>query len=148
MATTTALRRIQLGNALAAFGSGFTVPFLFVYVTRVRDMSAGQAGLMFSVLAVAALVVLPFVGPGIDRRGPRPVAVVGALVAAAGSLISACAAHPPLILAAAIRRRRDRGQSSPRFRDDDRAVHDPADPLPGVRAPVSPSTTWGWASAD
>ncbi|MGA4540831.1 MFS transporter [Uniformispora flossi] len=101
VATTTALRRIQLGNALAAFGSGFTVPFLFVYVTRVRDMSAGQAGLMFSVLAVAALVVLPFVGPGIDRRGPRPVAVVGALVAAAGSLTLGFAAHPPLILAAA-----------------------------------------------
>ncbi|MFE3204091.1 MFS transporter [Embleya sp. NPDC059237] len=86
VATRGALRRIQLGNALSAFGSGFTVPFLFVYVTRVRDLSAGQAGLMFSVLAVAALCVLPMVGPAIDRRGPRPVLAVGATVAALGSL--------------------------------------------------------------
>lgn len=98
MATNTALRRIQLGNALSAFGSGFTVPFLFVYVTRVRDMTAGQAGLMFSVLAVAALITLPFVGPAIDRRGPRPVAVAGAVVAGAGSLTLGLAVNATLVM--------------------------------------------------
>ncbi|WP_425528139.1 MFS transporter [Yinghuangia seranimata] len=97
----SALRRIQLGNALSAFGSGFTVPFLFVYVTRVRDMSAGQAGLMFSVLAVAALLALPLVGPGIDRRGPRPVAVVGAVTAGAGSLTLGLATTPATVLVGA-----------------------------------------------
>ncbi len=101
MATNTALRRIQLGNALSAFGSGFTVPFLFVYVTRVRDMTAGQAGLMFSVLAVAALAALPFIGPAIDRRGPRPVAVAGAVVAAAGSLTLGLAVDATLVMAGA-----------------------------------------------
>ncbi|MCF2526811.1 MFS transporter [Yinghuangia soli] len=98
VATNSALRRIQLGNALSAFGSGFTVPFLFVYVTRVRDMSAGQAGLMFSVLAVAALAALPLIGPAIDRRGPRPVAVAGAVVAAAGSLTLGLAVNAPLVM--------------------------------------------------
>lgn len=98
MATNTALRRIQLGNALSAFGSGFTVPFLFVYVTRVRDMTAGQAGLMFSVLAVAALLALPLIGPAIDRRGPRPVAVAGALVAGAGSLTLGLAVNATLVM--------------------------------------------------
>lgn len=101
MATNTALRRIQLGNALSAFGSGFTVPFLFVYVTRVRDMTAGQAGLMFSVLAVAALIALPFVGPAIDRRGPRPVAVAGAVVAGAGSLTLGLAVDATLVMVGA-----------------------------------------------
>ncbi|WP_406284035.1 MFS transporter [Embleya sp. NBC_00896] len=98
MATQGALRRIQLGNALSAFGSGFTVPFLFVYVTRVRDMSAGQAGLMFSVLAVAALCALPMVGPAIDRRGPRPVVAIGAVVAALGSLVLGLAVNESLVM--------------------------------------------------
>jgi MFS family permease len=98
VATATALRRIQLGNALSAFGSGFTVPFLFVYVTRVRDMTAAQAGVMFSVLAVAALAALPFIGPAIDRRGPRPVAVAGALVAGAGSMTLGLAFDAALVM--------------------------------------------------
>ncbi|WP_346012522.1 MFS transporter [Streptomyces sp. SID3343] len=98
MATQGALRRIQLGNALSAFGSGFTVPFLFVYVTRVRDMSAGQAGLMFSVLAIAALCALPMVGPAIDRRGPRPVVAVGSVVAAAGASTLGLAVDEALVM--------------------------------------------------
>jgi MFS family permease len=98
VATQGALRRIQLGNALSAFGSGFTVPFLFVYVTRVRDMSAGQAGLMFSVLAVAALCALPLIGPAIDRRGPRPVVAGGSVVAAAGALTLGLAVNEALVM--------------------------------------------------
>ena len=79
-----ALRRIQLGNALSAFGNGFTVPFLFVYVAQVRDLGASTAGAVLAVFAVAALVVLPFTGRVIDRRGPLPVAVVGSVSAAVG----------------------------------------------------------------
>ncbi|MFF7249460.1 MFS transporter [Embleya sp. NPDC008237] len=101
VATQGALRRIQLGNALSAFGSGFTVPFLFVYVTRVRNLSAGQAGLMFSVLAIAALCALPMVGPAIDRRGPRPVVAVGSVVAALGALTLGLARGEALVMAGA-----------------------------------------------
>ncbi|CAM5329053.1 hypothetical protein SCALM49S_07261 [Streptomyces californicus] len=36
-----ALRRIQLGSALSAFGLGFTVPYLYVYVAQVRDLRGG-----------------------------------------------------------------------------------------------------------
>lgn len=81
-----ALRRIQLGNALSAFGNGFTVPFTFIYVAQVRGLGAGTAGAVLAMFAVAALVVLPFTGRAIDRRGPAPVAVVGTLLAASGSL--------------------------------------------------------------
>jgi MFS family permease len=81
-----ALRRIQLGNALSAFGNGFTVPFTFVYVSQVRGLGAGTAGAVLATFAVAALFVLPFTGRAIDRRGPVPIAVAGTVLAASGSL--------------------------------------------------------------
>lgn len=80
------LRRIQLGNALSAFGNGFTVPFTFIYVAQVRGLGAGTAGAVLAMFAVAALLVLPYTGRAIDRRGPVPVAVAGTLLAASGSL--------------------------------------------------------------
>lgn len=80
-----ALRRIQLGNALSAFGNGFTVPFVFVYVTQVRGLGSGTAGAVVTAFALAALLVLPLTGRATDRRGPLPVLLAGALAAAAGS---------------------------------------------------------------
>ncbi|MEV4744514.1 MFS transporter [Streptomyces sp. NPDC049555] len=96
-----ALRRIQLGNALSAFGNGFTVPFLFVYVSQVRGLGASMAGFVMMTFAVSALTVLPFVGRVIDRRGPLPVAVAGTVAAAVGSLALGLASVWPLVLAAA-----------------------------------------------
>ncbi|MFF5898432.1 MFS transporter [Streptomyces argenteolus] len=80
-----ALRRIQLGSALSAFGLGFTVPYLYVYVAQVRDLGAGTAGVVLAVFAMAALAVLPFTGRAIDRRGPLPVVIVAAGAAAVGA---------------------------------------------------------------
>ncbi|CAM5631704.1 MFS transporter OS=Streptomyces rimosus subsp. rimosus (strain ATCC / DSM 40260 / JCM 4667 /NRRL 2234) OX=1265868 GN=SRIM_019515 PE=4 SV=1 [Streptomyces rimosus subsp. rimosus] len=97
-----ALRRIQLGNALSAFGNGFTVPYLYVYVAKVRDLGASTAGVVLAMLAVAALVVLPLTGRAIDRRGPLPVAVVGAVTAAVGSLGLGLSTTEPLVIASAI----------------------------------------------
>ncbi|GGP78390.1 MFS transporter [Streptomyces abikoensis] len=96
-----ALRRIQLGNALSAFGNGFTVPYLYVYVAKVRGLGAGTAGLTLFTLAVAALVVLPFTGRAIDRRGPLPVAIVGTVSAAIGSLGLGLSSVTPLVIASA-----------------------------------------------
>ncbi|MFD7923808.1 MFS transporter [Streptomyces sp. NPDC059740] len=97
-----ALRRIQLGNALSAFGNGFTVPYLYVYVAKVRDLGASTAGTVLAMLAVAALFVLPFTGRAIDRRGPLPVAVVGTVCAAVGSLGIGLSGSAPLVIAAAV----------------------------------------------
>ncbi|GGN55548.1 MFS transporter [Streptomyces kronopolitis] len=97
-----ALRRIQLGNALSAFGNGFTVPYLYVYVAKVRDLGASTAGVVLAMLAVAALVVLPLTGRAIDRRGPLPVAVVGTVSAAVGALGLGLSATEPLVVASAI----------------------------------------------
>ncbi|QKW10994.1 MFS transporter [Streptomyces sp. NA04227] len=81
-----ALRRIQTGSLLSAFGIGFTVPFLYVYVAQVRGLGATTAGLVLGAFAMAALVVLPVTGRTIDRRGPLPVVVVASVVAAVGAL--------------------------------------------------------------
>ncbi|MCK1794442.1 MFS transporter [Streptomyces sp. XM4193] len=95
------LRRIQLGNALSAFGSGFTVPYLFVYVANVRELGPGTAGAVLAAFAAAALLVLPFVGRVIDRRGPVPVAMVGTGAASFGALGFGLAASAPTVLASA-----------------------------------------------
>lgn len=93
--------RIHVGNALSAFGLGFTVPFLYVYVAQVRGLGPTTAGLVLAVFAVAALVVLPFTGRAVDRRGPLPV-LLGALVTAAvGAMSLGLANSPQLVLASA-----------------------------------------------
>ncbi|KMS66813.1 membrane protein [Streptomyces viridochromogenes] len=81
-----AMRRIHVGNALSAFGLGFTVPYLYVYVAQVRGLGAMTAGLVLAVFAVAALVVLPFAGRAIVRRGPLPVLLTALVTAALGAL--------------------------------------------------------------
>lgn len=98
-----ALRRIQLGSALSAFGLGFTVPYLYVYVAQVRDLGAGTAGVVLAVFAMAALAVLPFTGRAIDRRGPLPVLVVASALASVGAAALGFASSvPAAVLAAAV----------------------------------------------
>ncbi|MFH8219203.1 MFS transporter [Streptomyces sp. NPDC018057] len=80
------MRRIHVGNALSAFGLGFTVPYLYVYVAQVRGLGAMTAGLVLAVFAVAALMVLPFAGRAIVRRGPLPVLLAALVTAALGAL--------------------------------------------------------------
>ncbi|MDC0773122.1 MFS transporter [Streptomyces sp. HD] len=80
------MRRIHVGNALSAFGLGFTVPYLYVYVAQVRGLGSMTAGLVLAVFAVAALVVLPFAGRAIVRRGPLPVLLAALVTAAVGAL--------------------------------------------------------------
>ncbi|MFJ6939100.1 MFS transporter [Streptomyces sp. NPDC101132] len=81
-----AMRRIQAGNALTAFGIGFTVPFLYIYVAQVRGLGSMWATCAFIAFALGALVALPFVGRAIDRRGPSPVVIGSAVVASLGAL--------------------------------------------------------------
>ncbi|MEV4227369.1 MFS transporter [Streptomyces bobili] len=96
-----AMRRIHVGNALSAFGLGFTVPYLYVYVAQVRGLGAMTAGLVLAVFAVAALIVLPFAGRAIVRRGPLPVLIVALITAALGALSLGLAGNATAVLAAA-----------------------------------------------
>jgi MFS family permease len=95
------MRRIHVGNALSAFGLGFTVPYLYVYVAQVRGLGAMTAGLVLAVFAVAALIVLPFAGRAIVRRGPLPVLLTALVMAALGSLSLGLAGHAPTVLLSA-----------------------------------------------
>jgi MFS family permease len=96
-----AVRRIQVGNALSAFGLGFTVPYLYVYVAQVRGLGAMTAGLVLAVFAVAALIVLPFAGRAIVRRGPLPVLLVALITAALGALSLGLAGQAATVLLSA-----------------------------------------------
>ncbi|MFE0176762.1 MDR family MFS transporter [Streptomyces sp. NPDC059002] len=95
------MRRIHVGNALSAFGLGFTVPFLYVYVAQVRDLGAVTAGLVLAAFAVAALIVLPFSGRAIDRRGPLPVLIVALFSAAVGAMSLGLSSSPEFVLVSA-----------------------------------------------
>ncbi|GGZ25115.1 MFS transporter [Streptomyces poonensis] len=96
-----AMRRIHVGNALSAFGLGFTVPYLYVYVAQVRDLGAVTAGLVLAVFAVAALVVLPFAGRAIVRRGALPVLLAALVTAAVGALSLGLAGSASTVLVSA-----------------------------------------------
>ncbi|MFJ6085309.1 MFS transporter [Streptomyces sp. NPDC092369] len=96
-----AMRRIHVGNALSAFGLGFTVPYLYVYVAQVRGLGAMTAGLVLAVFAVAALVVLPFAGRAIVRRGPLPVLIAALVTAALGALSLGLAGSATAVLLSA-----------------------------------------------
>lgn len=95
------MRRIQAGTALSAFGLGFTVPYLYVYVAQVRDLDATTAGAVLAVFAMAALVALPFTGRVIDRRGPLPVVVGGAVLASVGAAGMGLASTVPTVVLSA-----------------------------------------------
>ncbi|MEV6175255.1 MFS transporter [Streptomyces sp. NPDC051954] len=96
-----AMRRIHVGNALSAFGLGFTVPYLYVYVAQVRELGAMTAGLVLAVFAVAALIVLPFAGRAIVRRGPLPVLLTALVTAAIGALSLGLASNATTVLLSA-----------------------------------------------
>ncbi|MFJ9129704.1 MFS transporter [Streptomyces sp. NPDC102340] len=96
-----AMRRVQVGSALSAFGIGFTVPFLYVYVAEVRGLGASAAGIVLAAFAMAALVVLPFTGRAIDRRGPLPVLVAASVVASVGAFGLGFATYEPAAIVAA-----------------------------------------------
>ncbi|MGW2730548.1 MFS transporter [Streptomyces sp. NPDC001494] len=95
------MRRIHVGNALSAFGLGFTVPYLYVYVAQVRDLGSMTAGLVLAVFAVAALIVLPFAGRAIVRRGPLPVLLAALVTAALGALSLGLAGNAGAVLLSA-----------------------------------------------
>lgn len=77
-------RRLLLGTLLAAIGQGMTLPFLFIYLTRVRHIDATIVGLVVAWMGLLALVLS---GPGgalIDRFGVRRVILPMYLVDALG----------------------------------------------------------------
>ncbi len=81
---TPVVRRVLLGNALSAIGSGLTMPLLIVYLGQVRGLGTAVAGLVVAYIAMVSLLLLPVSGTAVDRFGPRPVLLMGLIVEAIG----------------------------------------------------------------
>lgn len=78
------VRRLFVGIAFSALGSGLTLPFLYVYLAQVRGISTSTVGLLFAWMGLLGFLGSPLGGTLIDRFGPRPVMIVGLTAEAAG----------------------------------------------------------------
>ena len=78
-------RRILVGTFLSAIGRGLTLPFLFIYLTNVRGMSDGLAGLAIGWFGAVTLALSPLGGALIDRYGARRIVLPCFLVEAVGT---------------------------------------------------------------
>ena len=78
------MRRLFVGQAFNALGSGLTLALLMIYLTKVRDLAVPLATGLLAWQAILALLVSPFAGTLIDRFGPRPILMAAALVEAVG----------------------------------------------------------------
>lgn len=82
------------GDTLSAVGSGLTLPFLLVYLSRVRDIDLVTAGLAVSTVALAGLAGNPVGGWLTDRLGSKRSLVCGLTIAAAGAFLIAGVRSP------------------------------------------------------
>ena len=78
--------RILTYDAVSAVGGGMVLPFLIIYLTRVRGLELDVAGLAIATVAGAGLLAGPLSGVVTDQAGAR-VALIAALgISAAGAL--------------------------------------------------------------
>jgi len=78
------VKRLFVGIAFSALGSGLTMPFLYVYLAEVRGISTSTVGFLFAWMGLLGFLGSPIGGTLIDRFGPRPVMLVGLSAEAAG----------------------------------------------------------------
>jgi MFS family permease len=84
-------RALLVGTLIAAVGQGMTLPFLFIYLNRVRGMDPTVVGLVVSWQGLMSLALAGLWGTLMDRHGPRrvvlPLYVVGAIGVGMYSLV-------------------------------------------------------------
>lgn len=78
------VKRLFVGIACSALGSGLTMPFLYVYLAEVRGIPTSTVGLLFAFMGLLGFLGSPVGGTLIDRVGPRPVMIVGLTAEAFG----------------------------------------------------------------
>src|SRR5207249_10524076 len=71
-------------NCCSNAGAGLTLPFLIVYLHRVRDIPLGRTGLTLSLVGAAGVVATPVAGWLADRIGASRAFALGELLMAAG----------------------------------------------------------------
>ena len=77
-------RRLLVATIFSAIGRGLTLPFLFIYLTEVRQFDATTVGLLIGWFGLCALLIAPLGGTLIDRLGARRVVLPALLIEAAG----------------------------------------------------------------
>jgi MFS family permease len=77
-------RRLLAATFFSATGRGLTLPFMFIYLTEVRHVPSGTAGLVIGWMAVCALAIGPLGGWAVDRYGARRIVLPLLLVEAVG----------------------------------------------------------------
>jgi MFS family permease len=91
---TSEVRRLVVGNTLSALGTGFTLPFLLIYLTRARGLSVATAGYAIAGLGLVALVCVPVMGTLTDRFGAWRVLLVSLCFEALGTAGLALVSRP------------------------------------------------------
>jgi MFS family permease len=75
-------RRLILGIAFSALGTGLTMPFLYVYLSQARGIPTQTVGFIFAWMGIVSFIAAPIGGTLIDRFGPRPIMLAGLVVEA------------------------------------------------------------------
>ena len=86
--------KVLLGDAFSAIGGGLVLPFLIVYLHRVRDIDLGVAALAVSTVALVGFVAGPVGGWMVDRVGARNTLLAGLVASTAGTLSIALIREP------------------------------------------------------
>ena len=76
--------RLLAGHAFSAFGNGLVLPFLIIYLHRVRGLQLATAGLAVAMMGIMGLVAGPACGTLIDRIGSRRTLMLGVWAQALG----------------------------------------------------------------
>jgi MFS family permease len=88
------VRRLVAGNTLSALGTGFTLPFLLIYLTKVRGLTLPTAGYAIATLGLVGLASVPLTGALTDRIGAWRVLVLALFAEAAGTAALAGVTRP------------------------------------------------------
>lgn len=70
------LRRLVVGNAIGALGTGLVLPLTLIYLHSVRHIPLTTTGALLAVPGVVGLAAVPIAGALLDRVGPRAVLLV------------------------------------------------------------------------
>lgn len=85
---------VLLGDAFSALGGGLVLPFLIVYLHRVRGIDLDVAALAVSTVALVGFVAGPIGGLMVDRFGSRNTLLAGLVAAMAGTVLIALIRQP------------------------------------------------------
>jgi len=101
-ALPVAARQVLFADLLSTVGSGIALPFLAIYVGRVRGLGPAAGAVAVAAIAAGSLPANLIAGATADRYGARHILVTGWVIAAGGDVVLLRSAHGPTLLAAAV----------------------------------------------